>query len=212
VRLTKEDRVRFAAQVEHAPGGCWLWTGARDRGGYGTFKVGGQTLRTHRVAYQIVHSGAPRGPVLHLCGNRLCCKPAHLKVGTLKENVAHMAAHGTLAVGARNGARVHPERLARGQDAGSAKLTEKQVETVRKLWTRGASVTALAEKYRVHKSTISRAVRGVQWAHVPDAQAGPAPERVLAAEPLYGTAHNPVVAMVDAERAERAADEPPSTE
>jgi transposase-like protein len=166
VRLSASDRARFAAQVQPS-GGCWLWTGHPDRDGYGTFKIDGKTLRAHRVSYQIVHGAAPTQPVLHRCGNRLCVKPQHLKQGTLVENVKDMRHHGTIATGDRNGARKHPERVARGEASGAAKLTAEQVELIRMAHRVGAPVARLARDYGVNKSTISRVVSGKQWKGAP---------------------------------------------
>lgn len=183
MRLSASDRARFAAQVQPS-GGCWLWTGHPDRDGYGTFKIDGKTLRAHRVSYQIVHGAAPTQPVLHRCGNRLCVKPQHLKQGTLVENVKDMRHHGTIATGDRNGARKHPERVARGEASGAAKLTAEQVELIRMAHRVGAPVARLARDYGVNKSTISRVVSGKQWRGAPPPRANEQPvESATAASP-----------------------------
>ena len=165
VVIAQADISRFASKIQRGGRGCWRWCGTFDRNGYGTFSVAGRTVRAHRLAYQLA-KGAPRKHVLHKCGNRWCVNPSHLRDGTLQDNVQDMRRHGTLATGARNGMRRHPEAVARGARAGAAKLTEAQVRSIRESASNGASVGALARRYKVHKSTISRAVNGVQWEHV----------------------------------------------
>lgn len=56
--------------------GCWNWTGAKVRGGYGGHGSG----RAHRVAWELLVGAIPEGHDLHhLCGNRLCVNPEHLE-------------------------------------------------------------------------------------------------------------------------------------
>jgi hypothetical protein len=75
---------------EGVGGRCWVWTSARNSGGYGVFQVGrSTTLNAHRVAFELWHGALPpRGMVLdHLCRVRHCVNPAHLEPVTPRENV-----------------------------------------------------------------------------------------------------------------------------
>ena len=81
---------RFAAKVD--PGvssaDCWLWRGAKDRGGYGHLKVNGHLARAHRFLYQLLVGPIPKGLTLdHLCRNRACVRPSHLEPVTLRVNL-----------------------------------------------------------------------------------------------------------------------------
>ena len=95
---TRPAKSRFLSRLnKEAPGGCWLWTGARSRSGYGVFTVGRRNHLAHRFAYECFVGDLPNGkPVVrHLCGNRLCCNyEGHLVAGTHKENAADRAGHG----------------------------------------------------------------------------------------------------------------------
>jgi hypothetical protein len=68
---------------------CWEWQGGKDKDGYGTVKRDGKSLRSNRVAYELVF-GEPQHNVLHSCDNPACCNPNHLWDGTHKENMEDM--------------------------------------------------------------------------------------------------------------------------
>lgn len=85
---TSEDR--FWSKVDKdGPNGCWVWTAARCRDGYGVFspRHSGQ-LKAHRFAYELLIGPIPDGLVIdHLCRNTACVNPAHLEPVTPKTNV-----------------------------------------------------------------------------------------------------------------------------
>jgi hypothetical protein len=69
-----------------------LWTGAKDKDGYGHTTIGGHFRRVHRVMYELFVGPIPDGMELdHVkargCRNRNCASPAHLEPVTNRENV-----------------------------------------------------------------------------------------------------------------------------
>lgn len=69
---------RFWSYVKKTRG-CWEWTGARDKAGYGTFRLPDRSVRAHRFAYELlVGPIPPRRHLHHLCENPGCVKPSHL--------------------------------------------------------------------------------------------------------------------------------------
>lgn len=81
---------RFWAKVDKSDvDGCWLWTGARDKLGYGRFSPqAGAHRSAYAVAYRLVVGPVPDGLELdHLCRNHGCVNPAHLEPVTHKENM-----------------------------------------------------------------------------------------------------------------------------
>lgn len=78
------------------PDGCLVWTGAKNSAGYGQFWGGSQTDATrrkvlaHRVAYAALVGPIPDGKQLdHVCGNRACVRPDHLRPASNAENTRY---------------------------------------------------------------------------------------------------------------------------
>ena len=75
--------------------GCYLWDGHVDKDGYGRLKREGRDLRAHRYMYQLVHRHLPDDLlVCHSCDVPACINPAHLFLGTGKDNLQDMSRKG----------------------------------------------------------------------------------------------------------------------
>jgi HNH endonuclease len=161
--FSEEAVVRFRCRVRPSEG-CWEWTGWKDAEGYGVICIGGRNWRAHRVALILSGVDLPPGSVgCHRCDNPGCCNPAHLFVGTVGENNADRSIKGRSATGDHAGLRRHPERAARGERNGRAKLTAEQVDDIRKRVTIGATYRGLAREFRVTHRLIRLIVERKIW-------------------------------------------------
>jgi hypothetical protein len=68
--------------------GCWVFTGFLSRG-YGRIQITtNRGALVHRVVYESLVGPIPDGLVIdHLCRNRACCNPEHLRVVTQQVNI-----------------------------------------------------------------------------------------------------------------------------
>lgn len=134
------------------PNDCWLWNGPTHHSGYGVFSRGKRTERrvktAHRLAWILTHGDIPRGLlVCHRCDVRLCCNPAHLFLGTNRDNVNDMLRKGR-SVG-----------LKPGRSGRKPKLTGETAALVREMYASGGlSLKAIAATFGVADMTIHRLV------------------------------------------------------
>lgn len=114
-------------------------------------------MRTHRIAYLLTYGSIPKGKhILHSCDNRKCCNPAHLSVGSQKDNMQDMLKKG------RHGYIAHP-----GEANGSAKLTDELVIEIRRLMDMGVSGTRIAKDFGIDQTSASNIFRRKSWKHLP---------------------------------------------
>lgn len=147
---TPKDATRFWSKVDRRnPDECWYWQAGKNSDGYGSFSVKHKTLKSHKVAYTL-SKGEPNGlHVLHTCDNRACCNPAHLFLGTNKDNVADRESKG-------RGVRL------KGSSHGMSKLSFEQVKEIRERYKAGGiSQQKLAKAYSVDQRNIWSIVHNI---------------------------------------------------
>ena len=147
---------------------CWEWTGAFKKvTGYGTVGRGWETL-AHRLAYRFAFGPIPAGLcVCHSCDHKWCVNPNHLYLATRAENSHDAAAHRLYPTGDAHHSRQHPDRLARGERHGNARLTEGKVSAMRRMAVVGISQRDIAKRFGVSQGTVGFVLRGETWRHVP---------------------------------------------
>jgi hypothetical protein len=149
--------VRFWRHVEKTDG-CWLWTGKANVSGYGVINLNTRTMFAHRFLWTETHGPIPDGLYLcHHCDTPRCVNPAHLFLGTQKDNMQDYA---------RKGLWKPRERQPRGSTVKTSKLTESQVKEIRFKSIHGHSYATLAAEYGVTSVNIGYIVRGKAWRHV----------------------------------------------
>lgn len=147
---------RFHSKIDRSagPDECWPWTAGRFAAGYGMFTLcHGRPIKAHRFALLVAGTDLPpRLCVRHRCHNRPCCNPAHLVLGSFRDNSAD-------AVAAR--------RTARGEANGGAKLDEYRVRAIRCAATaRLGTQPEIARAMGVSTALVSAIVRGLVWRDV----------------------------------------------
>ncbi len=134
---------------------CWEWLASTQSKGYGSFGVGyKKTELAHRVAFELENGEIPENfCVMHICDNRLCCNPNHLKLGTIADNNRDMVEKRRQAVGTQNG---------------MSTLNEEKVITMRSDYqAKEKTIKELAEEYNIHYNTARNAIHGITWSDLP---------------------------------------------
>ena len=152
-KISEKDAIRFWQKVEHSSSGCWLWLASRNWNGYGTFSLGGRAGKpelAHRVSFAITNDVRALNllHVCHRCDTPACVNPAHLFLGTQSDNISDAMRKG---------------RLASGERAGNAKITE---QIVREIRASSASQRELAARYGLDQSNVSYVRARKTWRHV----------------------------------------------
>ena len=133
--------------------GCWEWEGYTNRYGYGVFSIDNYPKPAHIASYESFVGSIPEGLcVCHKCDNRSCINPTHLFLATSEENNADRDSKG---------------RVLKGEDSGTAILTESEVVKIKKLLKKGELTNAeIGRKFGVTSWAISRIKCGKNWKQV----------------------------------------------
>ncbi len=146
----------FWSKVDTSGGSdaCWPWLAAKMAVGYGSVREPGtiRQIGAHRLAYMLTRGPIPDGyDVMHLCDNRICVNPSHLRIGTRADNMADCVAK---------------NRQQHGERHAQAKLTVEAVVAIRSAVASGITYQSLADAYGVDPMTIRDAAIGRTWASV----------------------------------------------
>lgn len=153
ITFSPEFQDKFWQKIDRT-GECWIWKRGRFKSGYGKVGYGCKQLRSHRIAFALSNGNIPDGlNVLHTCDNPPCCNPAHLWLGTDKDNAADCTAKN----------RRNPLM---GSDNPVSKLSESVVLKMRKYHTNDTSYAELGRRFGVSRDAARKAVIGITWKHV----------------------------------------------
>lgn len=120
---------------------CWNWIGGINKFGYGRIALKPKVLLVHRFSYELHKGNIPYDRyVLHSCDNPKCVNPAHLYLGTYKDNSRDMYSRG---------------RAVLGENRSQAKLKNDQAKEIRELYKTGNySHRGLASKYNISSAAV----------------------------------------------------------
>ena len=131
--------------------GCWEWTAAKNKDGYGTIKVGGVNVLAHRFSCKAEAEQIVR----HVCDNPGCVNPDHLIVGTTADNVAD---------------KVSKDRQAKGSDVQQSKFDAETVLAIRSFCDRHAGVRGsqafISRWFGVTEEAVRKIRKRISWRHV----------------------------------------------
>jgi hypothetical protein len=121
--------------------GCWIWSGATDKDGYGIFSYGRKSYRAAKLALELDGRPVPKGLyACHTCDNPPCIRPDHLYPGTPTQNMA--------------------DAIARGRLNPRTKLTADQVVDIRRA---AGTHDEIAATFGVSRANISLIREGKTW-------------------------------------------------
>ena len=140
-RVNKQGKI-----VSEELGACWEWQGAKFTTGYGQLQeeIWGDRY-THRWSFKH-HTGQPIPEELlirHKCDNRCCVNPAHLELGTRKDNVSDMTE--------------------RHYKPHNRKFTKEQIDEIKIMRESGSPYKDIATKYDCNRRTIERIFTGQHY-------------------------------------------------
>lgn len=142
---------------------CWPWLMRSKIDGYGVLSRGPKlpTMLAHRAAWESVNGPIPSGEgyhgtvVMHVCDNRQCCNPGHLRLGTQADNVLDMRRKGRNVDLKTGCGRDHPRALPLLND-----------NAIREIRDRSKPRKWLADKYGIKPSNVDNIRGGRTWKHV----------------------------------------------
>lgn len=146
---------RFWDSVKRgAPDECWEWQRSRCglHGEYGNTYYNGKRLTAHRAAWMLTCGSLPddKLEVCHTCDNPLCCNPAHLWIGTHKQNMDDKA-------NKKRG------NVPYGNAHKNAKLDDDKIALIRSCLASGVSQRAIAREFGVSQPTICYINHDIRW-------------------------------------------------
>lgn len=135
---------RFLANIQPSLNGCWMWTGCIGSTGYGRISFNRQSLKAHRVAYELFKGPIPEGLfVCHHCDVRACVNPDHLFLGTHQDN--------------------RQDAINKGRPIDPPvhyKLTPEQRQEIRQRFAQGdVSMRELGRQYKLCGTSIAKVLR-----------------------------------------------------
>ena len=152
MRKKTSPKSRFWPKVnKNGPNGCWIWTGARTRQGYGTIGPGGRgtPILVHRFSYSIHKGPLPdKGVIMHICDVPACVNPDHLVAGTQSQNILDAVAKG---------------RQKTCEDNPTSKLKNHDVIMMKRMYENGVLKSHIAKMFGVSKTWVKKIVTNQVW-------------------------------------------------
>ena len=115
------------------------------KNGYGLFSTPIKNELAHRVSYRLFNGELDARDVMHKCDTRNCVNPEHLSLGTRLENMQDAKTKGRLCFGERHG---------------RSKLTNEQVDLIKKS---DKFQKEIALEFGISQGHVSCLKNGTKW-------------------------------------------------
>ena len=146
---------RWSSKVNMQENDCWLWTGAKTRGGYGHFRMFISNVwkmyKAHRFSYEHFNNVKLENDVLvcHKCDNPCCVNPDHLFIGNAQENVTDKVSKG---------------RHKYGRKLGNSWLSQEIADKIRLTYSIGEyTMKQVGEMFNTSASQVERIINNKIW-------------------------------------------------
>lgn len=135
--------------TQHSENECWEWQrSVWGNNGYGCAYFQGRHYSAHRLSFAAFVGEIPDHLIVrHSCDNPLCCNPAHLSLGTMKDNARDRDERGRSA----------PHD---GENNGASKITE---SIARQIFESSGSQRFIAHQFGVSQRTVWRIKNRKSW-------------------------------------------------
>ncbi len=159
-----EERLWGAAVRD---GECLIYRPESKNKRYASLLYQGVHWAAHRLAYTLAHGPLQPGEyVLHKCDRPRCIEPSHLSAGTAADNARDGHEKGRYPVGDQHPNHLHPETRPRGERHKNAKIGTADVLEIRRLSAAGVTGKALAIRFGIGTTQVSRILNRQTWEHV----------------------------------------------
>lgn len=129
--------------------GCWICSSHK----FAYVRFENKPRLIYRLVWELCNEREiPRGMlIMHLCDNRMCINPSHLRLGTQKDNMKDCINKGRFVY----------LKIRKGERHPNHRLTEKQVDEIRQ--RSELPRRELARMYGVASSTIQAVISKTNW-------------------------------------------------
>lgn len=154
-KTIEQTKARFMKFIKVDRHGHWRWQGhVNKRAGYGTFTFEGKQRKAHVVSCRLFKGDIPAGMVVrHMCHEKDCVNPKHLKLGTYADNARDTA---------------------KADRVGNTKISNAEVIKILKHYAQDAPgkghvmawCRQVAKRYGVDEATIHQIITGKSRQHI----------------------------------------------
>jgi hypothetical protein len=146
--------------------GCWIWQGCLENN-RPLVKVKQKTTYVYRLVWELINGEIPKGMnVCHHCDNPPCVNPAHLFVGTQRDNLQDAVKKGRT----KTCGNINP-------NCNLSILTIPQVLQIKDYLDGGNSIKDIAEEFNVSPDTIAHIKHGRRWGRITGISHQPIPHK-----------------------------------